>query len=257
MVIDFECHKCKKVYSQQQYELSQFCPVCGNLLMPRRLKTNIKFQKNEIKTIEVRPEDINLESLFYEFKNFQYLAPGDGKVFKTVDEWIWARKEAYKYYQEKFVLNETDHEKLAQIYKEWLLFKNNLSWTTLQRTGYYALKEPKQLKNLLVLMRDESLDIGDRITRGLEGSEKVYGMGVGILTAFLHTMFPEKYGVWNIRTKETLSLLHLEPQVQLNIGLMYKEVNNKLYELANVVKSDLTTIDGFMWYVSKRVKVLA
>ena len=41
-----------------------------------------------------------------------------------------------------------------------------------------------------------------------------------------------------------------------DIGKSYKAVNNKLQEMTKELDTDLTTIDGFMWFISKHVKFI-
>lgn len=136
------------------------------------------------------------------------------------------------------------------------MFRNNLSWTTLQRTGYQALKKPDRLAELLVLLRNDEIDVGVKVRRGLRGNEKILGIGPGILTGLLHTFFDEKYCVWNRRTKDTLKILRRPPSSYPDIGKNYKAVNKKLHEMAKELDTDLTTTDGFMWFISKHVKFI-
>jgi hypothetical protein len=119
-----------------------------------------------------------------------------------------------------------------------------------------ATETPEKLSNLLFLLQDENVNIETRVSRGRGGKEKVPGIANGILTALLHTFNCEKYGVWNSRTKDTLKLLRRAPRRYQEIGAVYKEVNTKLLNLSRELKTDLTTIDGFMWYISKKVRVI-
>ena len=178
-------------------------------------------------------------------------------VFKTVDSWIFARKQAYTEYSEKLSPDKLhDLGRILRDFEDWLLFKNNLSWTTFQRTGYQALKKPERLAVLLFLLQNEELDVGERVRSGLKGEKKVNGIGQGILTALLHTFYNKKYCVWNSRRKDTLEILRRPPKTYSDIGRKYKEVNNKLHELAEELNTDLTAIDGFMWFISKHVRFL-
>jgi len=80
-----------------------------------------------------------------------------------------------------------------------------------------------------------------------------------ILTALLHTFFNEKYGVWNSRTEKTLEILRRRPiyvSYYQHIGERYRSVNTELHQLVNELDSDLTTVDGFMWYISKFIEFL-
>jgi len=257
--VEFECRKCGTVVSLEQYELDRFCPDCGTFLRARRLRIDrVKTYKRD-ERIEINRDDINVNSLYYEYIHYSPVDAGGGVVFKTVDSWISARKQAYLKFREKFYPDKIhDLEQISKDFKEWLLFRNNLSWTTLQRTGYQALRKPERLADLLFLLQNDELDVGERVRRGLKGKEKVRGIGQGILTALLHTFYDDKYCVWNSRTKETLEILRRPPKMRTgsDIGETYKEVNGKLHELAEELSTDLTTIDGFMWFISKHVRFI-
>lgn len=257
MVAEFECIKCGRVYSVEEYEKDRFCRDCGTFLKPKRLKIIISEEKKEPR--EIRKDDINLDSLFYEYIHDK-VKPFSGVPSVPVETWVIKRKQAYREYQGKFHPdNLHDLEKVAKNYKDWLQFKNNLSWTTLHRTGYYALETKEKLADLLWLLQDETIDVGERVRLGLESKYKVRGIGQGILTAFLHTFNPDNYGVWNIRTKETLEILRRKPiqlYSNLDIGKKYKKVNSVLVEMAKELNTDLTTIDGFMWYISKEIRFI-
>jgi len=254
MVVEFECRKCRKVVSLEQYKKSKFCPDCGTFLRAKRLK----FVKPPGPLpIVIDPNDINLDSLFYEFKKFSPIAPGGGIVFSSVDNWISAKKRAYITFRKKFSGEKLlDFDYLTSVFKDWLLSRNNLSWTTLQRTGYKALEKPDRLAELIILLRNDDLDVGERVRRGLRGNEKVRGIGQGILTALLHTFFDDKYCVWNSRTQDTLRILRRPPKAYSDIGKTYKAVNRKLLDMAQELDTDLTTIDGLMWFISKHVKFI-
>jgi hypothetical protein len=51
-------------------------------------------------------------------------------------------------------------------------------------------------------------------------------------------------------------LLRRKPKQAADVGLRYVLVNQELLHLRNELDTDLTTIDSFMWYVSKIVKVI-
>lgn len=245
------------VVSLEKYESDKFCPSCGTLLRPKRLKIDREKAGKKKERIEIHRNDINIDSLWYKYIHRSPIDVGGGVPFKTVDSWISARKQAYAEYSEKLSpdkLHDLDH--VLRDFKDWLLFRNNLSWTTFQRTGYQALKQPERLAGLLFLLQNEKMDVGERIRSGLKGEMYVYGIGQGILTALLHTFYNEKYCVWNSRTKDTLNILRRPPKTHSDVGRAYKEVNSKLHELAEELNTDLTTLDGFMWFISKRVRFL-
>jgi hypothetical protein len=245
------------VVSLEKYESDRFCPNCGTLLQAKRLKIDRVKAGKKKERMEIHRDDINIYSLWYEYMHRSPIDVGGGVVFKTVDSWISARKQAYAEYSKKFSPDKLhDLDRVLRDFKDWLLFRNNLSWTTFQRTGYQALKKPERPAELLFLLQNEKMDVGERVRRGLKGEKKVNGIGQGILTALLHTFYNEKYCVWNSRTKDTLEILRRPPKTHSDIGRTYKDVNSKLHELAEKLNADLTTIDGFMWFISKEVQFL-
>jgi len=210
MVVEFECRKCGKVVSLEQYNNSKFCPNCGTFLRAKRLKIFVKPQGPP--PIVINPNDIKLDSLFFEFKKFSPVSVGDGIVFRSVDAWISAKKRAYENFRKRFSIEKLlDFDYLKRNFKNWLLFRNNLSWTTLQRSGYKALEDPERLAKLIVLLQNEDLDVGVRVRRGLKGEEKVIGIGPGILTGLLHTFFDDKYCVWNSKNQRDTGNSSLSP----------------------------------------------
>lgn len=107
---------------------------------------------------EIKREDVNVESPFYEFHNTRSINVGEGLIFKDVDSWIIARKQAYMKYREKFSPEKLhDLERVVKDYENWLLFRKNISWTTLHRTGYNASKNPEYLADLLYLLQNEEI----------------------------------------------------------------------------------------------------
>ena len=141
-------------------------------------------------------------------------------------------------------------------FRSWLLFRNNVSWTTLQRTATNALNHPQNLSKLLLSLQNENTDVSSRVRSGLQGSDKIDGLGQGIVTALLHTFNDEKYGVWNSRTSDTLSKLHHPTVSGDDLGDSYVRINNKLISLAKELETNLTMLDGFMWFVSKNYEFL-
>ena len=133
--------------------------------------------------------------------------------------WIFARKKAYAVFREKFSRDKlVDWEKLNEDFRDFLYFKNNLSWTTLYRSGLKALVDLKKLWKLLTFLQDETIDVEIRVREGLVGRYRTQGIGPNILTALLHTFNPDKYGVWNSRTTDTLDIIRRTPPSTSNPG---------------------------------------
>jgi hypothetical protein len=254
MVIEYECRKCKKVFSWRFYEKCKFCPDCETRLRMKILKIPVK---PKMEKIEIKSSDINLDALFYKYINFKPVDVGGGLVFPSVTAWISARCQAYKTFRKVFSSDEmTNADYVLKKFKEWLLFRNNLSWTTLHRTGYQSLNKPDRLVDLLIYLQDSSVSLEKKVWHSIKGKYSINGIGQGIITALLHTFDNEKNCVWNSRTIETLDILRRPPKNFVHVGKAYVEVNKIVQQLANELSTDLTTIDGFMWFISKWVKIL-
>jgi DNA-directed RNA polymerase subunit RPC12/RpoP len=259
---EYECRKCNRVFSLEEYEKDVFCPDCGmHLWLPRPPKSSGSREsggkgrkKTDIEQIPPRP-GVNIYTLFAEFNRLTDFTCGEGIVQENVLMWINARHKAYAEFREKLAQNRLiSWEKLTRDFGDFLYFKNNLSWTTLYRTGLAALSNPELLWKFLTFVQDESIPIQTRVGEALEGEYHVRGIGKNILTALLHTFHPDKYGVWNNRTDDTLSLIDRKPKSAIDPGTKYVTINNELVRLCDELQTNLTTIDGLMWYVSKRLK---
>jgi hypothetical protein len=254
---EYECRKCGRIYPSKE---KMFCSNCGGFLsakLPTRPPPKPPGgKKNPTFSIPPLPptETVNIYTLFAEFNTLPPISYGGGLVRQCSALWITDRRRAYKEFREKFsVDNLINAEKLSRDYEHFLYFRNNLSWTNLHRTGLKALKQPEKLWDLITFVQDESVDIKLRINKCLQGELHINGIGKNILTALLHVMNPDVYGVWNSRTQETLEIIRRNPPLRTDLGLTYAEINKKLIELSRELDTDLTTIDGLMWYVSKRI----
>ena len=106
-------------------------------------------------------------------------------------------------------------------------------------------------------MVDDSIDVSSRVNNALIGKTHVDGVGKNIATGIIHVCDTEdKYGVWNSRTEETLQLLKRAPTHALTPGETYTRINQELSQLKIELATDLLVVDSFMWYISKRVKVI-
>jgi len=76
-------------------------------------------------------------------------------------------------------------------------------------------------------------------------------IGKNILIALLHTFHHDKYGVWNNRTESASKTIKRLPITALDTGINCSAINEKLTRLAAEHNTDLTAIDGFMWFVSE------
>jgi hypothetical protein len=198
---------------------------------------------------------VNVHTLFAEFNRLTDFVCGEGKRMENVPLWITARRKVYDDFRERFNQRKlVSWEKLCEDFRQFLYFKINLSWTTLYRSGLAALSDPERLWKMLTFIQNESIDIQTRVRGALEGEYYTRGVGKNILTALLHTFNPDRYGVWNSRTEDTLKLIRRTPKAASDTGKKYLAVNEELIKLGKELDTDLTTIDGLMWYVSKRLK---
>jgi hypothetical protein len=194
---------------------------------------------------------LDVALLFEDFKNLEEIKV-EGIAFSNVSIWMFARKKAYAKYREKFALDKLKEGDLWKAdFSDFLHFRFNQSWSTLYRSGLEALSEPVKLRDLLMYIQDESISVERRVKEGLQGAHHCQGIGKNILTGLLHTFKPDEYGVWNNRTEDALKKIELMPTLANNAGRDYLAINKILTGLATELKTDLTTIDGFMWYISK------
>ena len=116
------------------------------------------------------------------------------------------------------------------------------------------------MADLIHYIQNEELDIETRVQEALKGEMKTTGIANGILTGLLHTLFPIKYGVWNNETKKTLEIIRRKP-IDISMhskqsGILYGKINQTLIDLANELNTDLTTIDGLMYYIGENIRFI-
>lgn len=94
-------------------------------------------------------DQVNVHTLFEEFMRLKDFPMGEGLVGTYVPTWISDRKRVYKDFQKRFSREEMeDLQVLYDNYKAFLYFKNNLSWTTLYRSGMKALNHLESLEGV-------------------------------------------------------------------------------------------------------------
>jgi len=76
------------IVSLEKYESDRFCPNCGMLLRSKRLKIDRVRAAKKKECIEIHRDDINIDSLWYEYIHYSPIDVGGGVVFETVDSWI-------------------------------------------------------------------------------------------------------------------------------------------------------------------------
>ena len=254
-MIKFICRQCTEEVSFDAYKSVRICPKCGTWLEKVHIP-DLPKEKGKNGRTKLRPQDVHVDQLWSAYIKSP-IEISAGFTFPTVDEWVRRRKQVYAEYRQRFgTSNLQNLNNVQRNFRSWLIFRNNLSWTTLQRTASNALEHPQKLAKMLLDLQNENIEIASRIRSGLQGPGKIDGIGQGIVTALLHTFNNEKYGVWNSRTTDTLRKLHRPPFPSDDLGESYKRVNHTLTELAKELNTDLTTLDGFMWFVSKKYEFL-
>jgi DNA-directed RNA polymerase subunit RPC12/RpoP len=252
-MIRYKCRKCEKEVNAEIFENSNYCQDCGTFL--QKVYVQDFAGKNFPKHIKLKPEDVHVDALWSDYLELSIPLFGSNNVQPI--QWTNMRKLFYKEYREKFSPNNLLNADLVKVnFHNWLLFSNNSSWTTYQRKGNGALEQPEKLRLLLLNLQNEDIEVADRVRMGLSRPNKVKGIGQSILTSLLHTFNDNKYGVWNSKTSETLKKLHRPLKTSRDIGESYADVNHMLIELTKELDTELTMLDGFMWYVSEYVDFL-
>lgn len=137
MVIKYKCEACGIVVSTQVFESDNFCSNCGRRLTKVYVETPGPKSDGPIK---LRPEDVHVDALWSDYVSEPIRISAGFRVI-NVNRWISNRKQVYKEYREKFSpSNLLDLDAVKRNFGSWLLFRNNLSWTTLQRTASPALE---------------------------------------------------------------------------------------------------------------------
>jgi len=197
-----------------------------------------------------------IRRLFQQYIDYNPGKIGGGLNYSSIPNWMVDREQAYRRFSPPFNQdNLKNMETVCHAYGRWLLASNNKSWTNLQRLGHMALDQPAKLCKLLSFIQRETVPIEDRIQKGLAGKYKVDGIGKGILTGLLHTIYPEKYGVWNGSTILAFKKLDIYIPLMYSTkqGRTYVRINAVLNNMASRLDTNLTYVDGFMWYIATQL----
>lgn len=171
-----------------------------------------------------------------------------GETLKTTT-WIELRKEAYSVYRNKFMAGSIQN--LSQDdFAHFLTFKGNQSWTNLQRGCKRVIEDMGRLRETLVYLGDETIQIETRLS-GVSQNGRFYvkGFGKNLITGLLHVFDWKKYGIWNNRSQKVLNRLGCLPYISTNFGQSYIRVNKKLQILSDELNTDLVHVDGFLWWL--------
>ena len=215
----------------------------------------ILYSEISLNVITSNPDWTTITRLFQQYLGSNPGSIGEGLRYSSVPRWMTDREKAYNRFSPIFNSeNLSNVEQVCKGYERWLLASNNKSWTNLQRLGHFALNKSDNLCELLGFIQDESIPIEERVYQGLVGKHKVDCVGKAILTGFFHTMFPEKYGVWNGSTEKAFKKLDINTAfTSKHVGETYVEINDMLVEMSSKVGYSITYVDGFMWYIATKL----
>jgi len=186
---------------------------------------------------------IDINKIFKKFLKTKEIYDG-----KSANEIVKERFEAYESLKKIFDnIDEMRKEDFGKI----LYFEFNKSWSKLERHKTSILSDIPRLKNSLKLILNELLDIKYRfdqvVNRKVENH--INGIGIAVASGILHIYDSKQYGVWNGRSIRALERLVMLPSKQTGYGAYYKVLNDKLHEIKDFLKTDLTTLDLFLGYI--------
>lgn len=132
-------------------------------------------------------------------------------------------------------------------FQNFLSFKNNKHWSSLERQKTRLCSDLGALRDVLSVAVDEAIPLRERVDHALQ----LNGMGIGTLSAILLVAYPKKYGVWNGTSQQAMSHFGLWPTPPRGAtkGDIYASVNTVLVELADEMGIDLWTLDALWWRV--------
>lgn len=139
----------------------------------------------------------------------------------------------------------------ADEFRAFLLFENNQHWTNLHRQGGWMTADMPRLREALAFLVDENLPVRTRLNRlrPQGGDPMVKGLGRAVITAILHIVYPEKYGVLNNTAEAGMKQVGVWPEFPRGSSFAdrYEAVNRVLLDLAKALGTDLWTLDGLWW----------
>jgi len=161
-----------------------------------------------------------------------------------------AKQEVLGRYQQLFSL-ENIKNITEEDFRQFLIFKNNRHWISLQRMGPSICRNMDTLRKALNILLDESKSINDRLSKLVPkgGPAYVPMLSKAVLTPILLISHPDKYGVWNQISEGEMKVLGVWPEFErkLPFGEKYTLVNSVLLKVAKAVGVDLWTLDTLWW----------
>jgi len=168
-----------------------------------------------------------------------------------------ARDEVLVRYQSTFDSNRlpslTEEE-----FRQFLHFKNNRHWISLQRMGPAICSDMNRLRQALTILLNEDRPVRDRLNELVPSTGPAYvpRLSKAVLTPILLICHPDRYGVWNQISEGALKTLDIWPEFHRGepFGDRYVKVNAILNDLAQDVKVDLWTLDALMWRIEAPIE---
>ncbi len=135
-------------------------------------------------------------------------------------------------------------------FRSFLYIENNKHWTGLYRQVSSLTEDFDRLKAALKTLLDENLPLAKRFD---DAVGQVKGLGKALATSILLVAYPDRYGVWNHTSEESLKRLGLWPDFERGstLGQKYEQINRILNDLANDLGIDLWALDTLHWAVVK------
>lgn len=133
-------------------------------------------------------------------------------------------------------------------FEHFLSIKGNRHWTNLERNKRNLLLNFRRTKEAITILVDETRPIVARVDEALA---MVKGFGPALATAILHVAYPDRYGVWNGKSKERMEYHSVLPALSGSEGEKYKKVNKVLLSLSDRYKIDLWKLDS-VWEIKPK-----
>lgn len=143
----------------------------------------------------------------------------------------------------------------ADEFRGFLLPDNNHHWSGIHRQSGWMTVDMPRLREALALLVDEKLPLKTRLNRlrPKSGDPMIKGLARSVITAILHIVYPEKYGVLNKTAEDGMKELGVWPEFQRGASFAdrYEAVNRVLLDLSQELGIDLWTLDGLWWLALK------
>jgi len=139
------------------------------------------------------------------------------------------------------------------IFKSFLLFKNNNHWEGIHRQSNLITEDMNKLIKAFKVLLDESKDIKKRLNFLFPLNKPGYikGLGRAIITPILMIVYPDKYGVYNSKSESSLKILKLLPKFKSKDSFAdrYVKINQILNDLASQYSVNLWQLDWLLGWI--------